>query len=116
MTGVQTCALPISQELAMYRIIQESLTNVLRYADGVTTVDVALVHGPDTCTVTVLDDGHRKDVDAPAASVGSGRGLIGMTERATMLGGQVEAGPAPSGGWRVKAVLPAKAADEGSGT
>jgi signal transduction histidine kinase len=90
----------------MYRIVQESLTNVLRYADGVSTVDIALVHGPDACTVTVLDDGHRRD-GAPA-SVGSGRGIIGMTERATMLGGRVEAGPAPTGGWRVHAVLPAQ--------
>ncbi|MFC0680043.1 sensor histidine kinase [Lysobacter korlensis] len=107
-----------AQELAMYRILQESLTNVLRYADGVTTVDVALVHGRDACTVTVLDDGHRKggDADAATTSVGSGRGIIGMTERASMLGGRVEAGPAPSGGWRVKAVLPARAAGEGSGT
>jgi signal transduction histidine kinase len=107
-----------AQELAMYRIVQESLTNVLRYADDVTTVDVALVHGADACTVTVLDDGHRKDADPESRqpSVGSGRGIIGMTERAGMLGGKVEAGPAPSGGWRVKAVLPAKATDGGSRT
>jgi len=106
-----------AQELAMYRIIQESLTNVLRYADDVTTVDVALVHGPDTCTVTVLDDGHQKEAGGGAApSVGTGRGIIGMTERAVMLGGRVEAGPAPGGGWRVKAVLPAKTDGEGSGT
>ena len=59
--------------------------------------------------MTVLDDGHRKtgDGSAPDPSVGSGRGIIGMTERATMLGGRVEAGPAPGGGWRVRAVLPA---------
>jgi signal transduction histidine kinase len=105
-----------AQELALYRIVQESLTNVLRYADDVTAVDVAVVHAPDGCTVTVLDDGHHTDGDAPKPSVGSGRGIIGMTERAGMLGGRVEAGPAPSGGWRVKAVLPARTGGEGSGT
>jgi len=106
-----------AQELAMYRIIQESLTNVLRYADDVSTVDVALVHGADACTVTVLDDGHRKDADgAPAPSVGTGRGIIGMTERAAMLGGNVEAGPAPSGGWRVRAVLPSRRQPDGGPT
>jgi signal transduction histidine kinase len=106
-----------AQELAMYRILQESLTNVLRYAEDVTKVDIALVHGADACTVTVLDDGHRKAGEPDAKpSVGTGRGIIGMTERATMLGGQVEAGPAPSGGWRVKAVLPAGTDAAGSGT
>jgi signal transduction histidine kinase len=68
------------------------------------------VHDADACTVTVLDDGHRRDGE-PASqhpSVGSGRGIIGMTERAAMLGGRVDAGPAPTGGWRVNAVLPAR--------
>jgi signal transduction histidine kinase len=107
-----------AQELAMYRIVQESLTNVLRYADDVTAVDVAIVHAPNTCTVTVLDNGHHKDADpgAESKSVGSGRGIIGMTERAGMLGGRVEAGPVPGGGWRVKAVLPTRTGDEGSAT
>jgi signal transduction histidine kinase len=103
-----------AQELAMYRIVQESLTNVLRYAENVTKVEVSLVHDGEACTVTVLDDGRRgQSADRPAPALGTGRGIIGMTERAAMLGGTVDAGPAPSGGWRVRAVLPSRSGPEG---
>ncbi|MGW4931096.1 sensor histidine kinase [Agromyces sp. NPDC004153] len=90
-------------ELAVYRVVQEALTNTLRYATDAAHVTVAVEYGPPATTVTVTDDGR----GAPAGeSAGSGRGLIGMAERAAVFGGTVEAGPVPTGGWRVRAVLP----------
>lgn len=90
-------------ELAVYRVVQEALTNALRYAPDAEHVTVAVEYGPPVTTITVTDDGR----GAPAgASVGSGRGLIGMGERASVFGGSVDAGPSPNGGWRVRAVLP----------
>ncbi|WP_425546090.1 sensor histidine kinase [Agromyces humatus] len=90
-------------ELAVYRVVQEALTNALRYAPDAEHVAVTIDYGTTTTIVTVTDDG----TGTPAAvTVGSGRGLIGMTERAAVFGGTVEAGPADAGGWRVRAVLP----------
>ena len=93
-------------ELAVYRIVQEALTNALRYAREPTLVTVAVEYHPDSAVVTVSDDG-RTAADAPGApSVGAGRGIIGIGERAAVFGGTVEAGPRAAGGWRVRAVLP----------
>ncbi|MHA6668403.1 sensor histidine kinase [Homoserinimonas sp. A447] len=92
-------------ELTAYRIVQESLTNVLRYAVNATSVDVTIVHSDDTTTVSVIDNGHHRDAGL-AEKHGSGRGIIGMTERAVMLGGHVETGARPLGGWEVLATLP----------
>ena len=96
-------------ELVVYRVAQEALTNTLRYARDPQHVTVAVDYGPDETTVTVVDDGH---ADPSATSVGAGRGIIGMGERAAVFGGTVEAGPLPTGGWRVRAVLP-RAKDDG---
>lgn len=89
--------------LTVYRIVQESLTNVLRYGASVSRVVVVvennLIHGE--LTVRVADDG-RGTLDA---SIGTGRGIVGMQERARIYGGTVDAGPAPRGGWLVAAVL-----------
>ena len=92
-------------ELAAYRIVQEALTNVTRHA-GATRATVSLMYG-DGITVEVVDNGITH-VDVSAMS--SGRGLAGMRERATALGGTIESGPVPSGGFRVRAHLPAGAA------
>lgn len=101
-------------ELAVYRVVQEALTNALRYASQARQVTVTIDYGPATTTITVADDGTGT---ASARSLGSGRGLIGMAERAAVFGGTVEAGPAATGGWRVHAVLPhdASGAAEGDG-
>ena len=88
--------------LAAYRIVQESLTNVVRHA------------GPGTATVTVRQDGSDLLVEvinsgAPAAAAfrdGAGTGLAGMRERAAALGGTLEAGPQAGGGFAVRARLP----------
>ncbi len=92
------------RDLAVYRIVQEALTNALRYASDARHVDVEIDAGRDATVVTIADDGGRSG--EPQATVGTGRGLIGMRERAAVFGGTVEAGPLQAGGWRVRAVLP----------
>ncbi len=103
-----------AHELTVYRIVQEALTNALRYARSATRIDVDVDCAEDHTAVTIVDNGRQANADGVqhspgserAASVGTGRGIIGMTERAAMLGGSVEAGPTPGGGWRVHAELP----------
>jgi len=90
-------ALPAAVELAAYRIVQEALTNVARHARA-RTVTVRLTGTPGGLTVEVADDG----IGGPAAP---GNGIVGMRERAEALGGTVDAGPAPGGGFRVVAHL-----------
>jgi signal transduction histidine kinase len=97
--------IPAATAHGAYRIVQESLTNILRHSNAKhATVRVALVD--DDLTVEVLDDGRA----APRDSRTPGQGLQGMTERAAALGGSCEAGLAPAGGWRVRASLPARLA------
>ncbi|GEN79677.1 sensor histidine kinase [Actinotalea fermentans] len=88
--------------LAVYRIVQEALTNTLRHAPGTQAVEVGVHRHPAAVEVTVLDHGATLAVPP---SPGTGRGLIGMRERAALYGGTVEAGPA-AGGWRVHASIP----------
>jgi signal transduction histidine kinase len=102
-TGLDT-ALPqdTAVRLAVLRILGEALTNVLRHAPGATSVEVAVRRTPRTVEVEVLDGGGTR----AGSGGGTGRGIVGMRERAALLGGHVEAGPRPDGGWRVHAVLP----------
>src|SRR5947207_1846369 len=94
--------LSTSVDLAAFRIVQESLTNVVRHADA-RAVTVHLGYGPDVLTVRIDDDGSGPGVD----SDGDGRsGIPGMRERAAALGGELEAGAGPAGGFRVCAKLP----------
>ena len=92
--------------LAAYRIVQEALTNVLKHAGPAARACVAMEWGPRALVITVEDDGR----GAAAADDGQGRGLGGMSERATLYGGTLEAGPRPGGGFGVRAVLPYPAA------
>jgi signal transduction histidine kinase len=98
-------ALPAGVDLSAYRIVQEALTNTLRHARA-TSAEVIVRYGADAVEVDVRDDGHPT---APADGAG-GRGLVGMRERASLLGGTLEAGPLPRGGYRVHARLPLEAA------
>jgi signal transduction histidine kinase len=91
--------LPPSVDLAAYRIVQEALTNVSRHA-GAATADVRVVYGDDDLVVQVDDNGRG------AAHPVVGTGITGMTERATALGGRLQAGPRTAGGFRVRAWLP----------
>ena len=89
-------------DTTVYRIVQEALTNALRYANRARTV-VHLTYEHEQLRIEILDDG-----PAPTgeAGEGSGRGLAGMRERATLVGGRLEAGPRLSGGYAVRAWLP----------
>jgi signal transduction histidine kinase len=92
-------------DLAAYRIVQESLTNALRYA-GPTTAHVTLSYGDDELQVEVLDGG-RGPVEATPQ--GAGHGIAGMRERAEAVGGTLIASPGPEGGFSVQARLPLSA-------
>ncbi|HEX9086009.1 MAG TPA: histidine kinase [Arthrobacter sp.] len=100
-------------QLTVYRIVQESLTNVLRYGRSLGRVDVAIVRDGPTVTIDVVDDG-KGTVDAGGTAsasrgspgpVGTGQGLAGMLERARIYAGTIEAGRSGDHGWRVHAVL-----------
>ncbi|WP_230085385.1 MULTISPECIES: sensor histidine kinase [Arthrobacter] len=95
--------------LTIYRIVQESLTNVLRYATAVSRVQVVIGHDPDhgVVTVRISDDGHGTidPAQGTEASMGSGQGIMGMRERAGIYAGTVDAGPGTHGGWTVNVML-----------
>ena len=89
--------LPPTVELAVYRVAQEALTNVLKHAVAPTSAKIHLTYDEPLVTLEVLDDGR----PAPVPVAGGGHGISGMRERAGVSGGDVEAGPRPGGGWRV---------------
>ncbi len=91
--------------LALHRIARESLHNARTHGRNVTRIFVRITQQGATVRLIVENDG-----DSPAAPSRDGFGLVGMRERATLLGGTLEAGPLPSGGWRVEAVLPLQGA------
>jgi signal transduction histidine kinase len=93
--------LPPALEAALYRVAQESVTNAQRHAQLATRVEVTVTGNATDVQLTVSDDGARTDTPHPP-----GYGLVGMTERVTLLGGTLHAGPEPDRGWRVRAVLP----------
>jgi signal transduction histidine kinase len=96
---------PAGVDLSAYRIVQEALTNTLRHARA-TRAEVTVRYGKRALDVEVRDDGR----GSPGADAnGAGRGLVGMRERAVLLGGTLEAGPLPAGGYRVHAHLPLEA-------
>ena len=111
--------LPPAVDLAAYRVVQESLTNVVRHA-GASRADITVTHLDGRVEVEVTDDGN--GVVPPSAATGafrpagspvgdrrhrrSGQGIPGMRERARAIGGSLEAGPRPGGGFRVQASLP----------
>jgi len=101
-------SLPAPVGLAAARIVQESITNVVRHS-GARRAVVGLEYGPDTLAVQVDDDGTGGPVAVGAGratDVDAGNGLRGMRERAVALGGTLTVGAAPGGGFRVRAVLP----------
>ncbi|MGW2595430.1 sensor histidine kinase [Streptomyces sp. NPDC001515] len=92
---------PPGADLAAFRIVQEALTNVVRHSAS-RTARVLVGYEPDRVLLRVDDDGPATGTEAG----GSGNGLAGMRERAAALGGTIEAGTAPGGGFRVRAELP----------
>jgi signal transduction histidine kinase len=102
LTNRLPAGIPSASQLAIFRIVQESLTNAGRHAQA-SQVSVVLEDDGGDHLVTITDDGRG---GAPEAE--QGRGLVGMRERAELLGGTLEAGPVPGGGFRVRARIPAR--------
>jgi signal transduction histidine kinase len=94
--------LPSAVDHAAYRVVQEALTNAVRHA-GPVRATVTIAAGPDDLEILVVDDGPGSD---PGGEAGGSYGVIGMRERAELLGGTLEAGPGADGGFRVRARLP----------
>lgn len=107
--GGAGAALPARVELSAYRIVQEALTNVLKHSGPRTRAEVRLRRDGGDLTIEVVDDGRGAAV--PSVSAGAhggvaGHGIVGMRERALLLGGSLDAGPRPGGGFRLTARLP----------
>ena len=97
--------LPASVEMTVYRVVQEALTNAVRYA-GDAPIDIQVIFSPAAITVFVDDEGSGSKMTS-ADTGGSGHGLVGMQERLAAIGGTLEAGPRrPGPGWRVYATIP----------
>lgn len=96
-------ALAPGTDLAAFRIVQEALTNVVRHS-GSRTARVRIAYSPGRLALQVDDEGPATG----SVAGGGGNGLIGMRERAGALGGTIEAGPRPDGGFRVSAELPVR--------
>jgi signal transduction histidine kinase len=92
--------LPPGLDLAVYRVVQEGLTNVLRHAGGASAV-VRISGRLEQLVITVSDDG-----SGASGGTEPGRGLLGLRERIALYGGAVDAGPRPGGGWRLRATIP----------
>ncbi|MFB6570410.1 sensor histidine kinase [Streptomyces noursei] len=103
--------LPSSVELTAYRIVQEALTNARKHGGPDVSATVRLTYRDDDLDLLVEDDGRgaQHDLYEAGGADGLGHGLIGMRERVGMVGGILDAGPRPGGGFRVNAVLPLKA-------
>jgi signal transduction histidine kinase len=92
---------------AVYRVVQESVTNARWHAHGATRLEVRVRTDDDVVHVDIVDDGtgrgHRR---SSARGQGSGLGIMGMRERVELLGGQLRAGPLRDDGWAVSATIP----------
>ncbi len=95
--------LPSGLELSAYRIVQEALSNAMRYAPGA-RVQVHLLYGANALELRVINGPPRSG--APGGPDGGGHGLLGMHERTAMLGGELTARATPDGGFSVTAILP----------
>jgi signal transduction histidine kinase len=90
--------LPATVALAVYRVTQEALTNVLKHATSPSEANVTLAYAEPVVTLTITDDG---TTNAGQPERG-GHGLTGMAERVAMFGARIDAGPKPTGGWQVR--------------
>lgn len=94
-------------DVNVYRIVQESLTNVIRHGGPGVAATVTLIYGADSVEVEVVDDGRGRAAALNGDS--GGHGLVGMRERVALLDGRFEAGPRSGGGFGVHAVIPVPA-------
>ncbi len=95
-------------ELTAYRVVQESLTNVLKHS-GAAAAHVGLAYVEDAVDIEVTDDGNGRRASPEAAVLSGGHGLVGLQERSRLLGGSLDFGPSHDGGFRVRAHLPSRA-------
>ena len=96
--------LPRGLDLSAYRIVQEALTNSLKHS-GADVAEVVVAYSPDELCLQVRD--HGRNGDHPSVAVGGGgHGLVGIRERVKLFDGDLETGPAPGGGFLVRARLP----------
>ncbi|MFD3517840.1 sensor histidine kinase [Streptomyces sp. NPDC058657] len=104
--------LPSGVELTAYRIVQEALTNTRKHGGPEAGASVRLVYFDDGLGLLVEDDGRgaAHELYEDGGADGQGHGLIGMRERVGMVGGTLDAGPRPGGGFRISALLPLKPA------
>lgn len=100
----QPRALPTGVDLAAHRIVQEALTNVLKHSQA-KTASVHIEYGPDVLKLKV-DNEETSDTAATVSESNGGQGLLGMRERVTAYGGELQAGPDPDGGYSVAVRLP----------
>ena len=94
--------LPAGVDLTAYRLVQEALTNTMKHAQA-TRAEVVVRYRDDAVELQVTDDGRGS---SDGSSESGGHGLVGMRERVTVYGGELEAGPVPEGGYRLRARLP----------
>jgi signal transduction histidine kinase len=110
--------MPAGVDVAAYRIVQEALTNSVRHS-GAGIATVRLHYDDEVLTISVEDNGTTRGSgpagSGPAGSGSKGNGITGMAERARALGGTLEAGPRPGGGFRVLARLPLPVTNEAAG-
>jgi signal transduction histidine kinase len=99
--------LPEALDVSAYRIVQEALTNTLKHA-GPAHAHVLVRYTPDALELEISDDG--RGVTDALSGADAGRGLIGMRERVALFGGELETGPAPGHGFRVRACFPLRKA------
>lgn len=99
---------PVNVQLAIYRIVQEAITNVLKHSPDASCITVNLVVAADRVSVTIDNDGCHQTADSKptSAGTGSGFGINGMRERTHVLGGSLTAGSQGNHRWRVYAELP----------
>jgi signal transduction histidine kinase len=106
--------LPPGLGLAVFRVVQEALTNVIKHA-GKPRTDVRLTYEPAALVVEVADDGRPIPAVGPAPDAdvphGAGMGLLGLRERVALYAGELAAGPRPGGGWLVRARIPVEPAE-----
>ncbi|MGW0963731.1 sensor histidine kinase [Streptomyces gelaticus] len=104
--------LPSGVELTAYRIVQEALTNTRKHGGPDAGASVRLVYFDDGLGLLVEDDGRgaAHEMYEDGGADGAGHGMIGMRERVGMVGGTLDAGPRPGGGFRISALLPLKSA------
>jgi len=101
-TAVRVLQVLTGLALAVYRIVQESLTNTRKHGGSQVRASVALIYTDDCLVLRIVDNGR----GAEAPGDGMGHGLVGMRERVSVFGGTLVTGPHVSGGYAVEAILP----------